>query len=164
MDDSSSMTMTQNITTKATKEWLKKKLIKVEEALGHGDDTALNGIALLCSRPELGTLSYITVQSDVGSWGTWTQNIWCRGGVLKSFQLLVEGWQGVGDDTAANNIRFRCSSEEIITGNGMSWGEWGRWSASCDGTAICGIQTRVEPPQDPGDNTSLNDVQFYCCY
>ncbi|KAM9450370.1 vitelline membrane outer layer protein 1-like [Clarias gariepinus] len=137
--------------------------LKVERAIGDGDDTALNGIALRCSMPAYGTQSYSTVQSDVGSWGTWTQNIWCSSGVLNAFQLRVEGPQGRGDDTAANNIRFSCSSGEIRTGDGMYWGEWGEWSPQCVKTAICGIQTKVEIPQGSGDDTSLNDVRFFCC-
>ncbi|KAF5886254.1 vitelline membrane outer layer protein 1-like, partial [Clarias magur] len=77
----------------------------VEQSQGRGDDTALNGIALRCSKPLLGTQSYSTVRSDEGSWGTRTQDTWCKkGGVLTSFQLLVEGPQRLGDDTTANNI------------------------------------------------------------
>ncbi|XP_060792597.1 vitelline membrane outer layer protein 1-like [Neoarius graeffei] len=139
--------------------------LKVEQAID-GDDTALNGIALRCTKP-IGflhtALTYSTVQSDVGSWGTWTGNTWCTSGVLTAFQLRVEGAQGQGDDTAANNIRFLCTGKEILTGNGMSWGEWGQWSDSCPGKGICGIQTKVELPQGRGDDTALNDVSFYCC-
>ncbi|KAM9451685.1 vitelline membrane outer layer protein 1-like [Clarias gariepinus] len=97
------------------------------------------------------------------NWGVWTQDIWCKNGVLSAFQLRVENFQENDDDTAVNNIRFLCTSGEILTGNGMSWGEWGKWSPSCNGAGICGIQTRVEPMQFTGDDTALNDVRFYCC-
>ncbi|KAM9450373.1 vitelline membrane outer layer protein 1-like [Clarias gariepinus] len=138
--------------------------LKVEQSQKGGDDTALNGISLRCSGPSLDTPSSATVRSDEGSWGSMTQDTWCSsGGVLTSFQLRVEGPQRFGDDTAANNIKFKCSSGEILTGDGMSWGRWGEWSACCHGEKICGIQTRVERPQRVKDDTALNDVQFYCC-
>ncbi|KAG7320880.1 hypothetical protein KOW79_015295 [Hemibagrus wyckioides] len=96
--------------------------LKVENALGDGDDTALNGIALRCTKPMGSTKEpqpYSTVQSDAGSWGSWTQNIWCPKGVLQAFQLRVESGQGRGDDTAANNIRFSCTGGVELTGSGM---------------------------------------------
>ncbi|KAG7320920.1 hypothetical protein KOW79_015335 [Hemibagrus wyckioides] len=98
----------------------------------------------------------------VTSWGSWTGNIWCPNGVLQAFQLRVESCKE-RCDTAANNIRFSCTGGVQLTGSGMSWGEWGGWSEKCVGTGICGIQTKVESPQGPGDNTALNDVKFYCC-
>ncbi|KAK2827575.1 hypothetical protein Q7C36_018501 [Tachysurus vachellii] len=130
------------------------------------DDTALNGIALHCSKP-IGSNSifggFTTIRSAVGSWGSWSSPIWCPSGVLKAFQLRVEGKQGLKDDTAANNIRFKCSTGSVLEGSGMSWGSWGSWSSLCGGTGICGIKTKVESPQGPGDDTSLNDVIFSCC-
>ncbi|KAI4887794.1 hypothetical protein NFI96_024752 [Prochilodus magdalenae] len=98
-------------------------------------------------------------------WGIWTSIEWCEFGMLTSFQLQVEPHQGrIRDDTAANNIKFRCSQDtEELIGNGTSWGEWGDWSESCEGKAICGIQTKVEEPQGLGDDTALNDVRFFCC-
>ncbi|XP_017347668.1 vitelline membrane outer layer protein 1 [Ictalurus punctatus] len=141
--------------------------LKVLTSQGFWDDTALNGIALQCSKP-VGPTGYVedytTIRTDEGSWGTWTQNIWCPSGVLKSFQLRVDSYQGVFfDDTAANNIRFMCTGGNVLEGSGMSWGSWGTWSSVCDGTGICGIQTKVDPPQGIWDDTSLNDVRFYCC-
>ncbi|KAF5896883.1 vitelline membrane outer layer protein 1-like, partial [Clarias magur] len=78
--------------------------LKVEETLEDGDNTALNGISLYCSGPPWGNLPKSTVKSDEGSWGTWDEEILCNHGVLKAFQLRVEGSQGDDDDTAANNI------------------------------------------------------------
>ena len=50
------------------------------------------------------------------------------------------------------------------TGNGH-WGTYGDWSEGCvANTAVCGIQTKIEPPQAHGvDDTALNDVKLYCC-
>ncbi|XP_036443563.1 vitelline membrane outer layer protein 1-like [Colossoma macropomum] len=142
--------------------------LKVEPNRGFwGDDTALNGIALRCTAPRTAsssTINYSTTQSNSGSWGQWTQNKWCPTGQLVAFQLRVESYQGrYSDDTAANNIRFRCSGGSVWEGDGMSWGSWGSWSPACPGRGICGIETKVEAPQGPLDDTSLNDVRFYCC-
>ncbi|XP_072517804.1 vitelline membrane outer layer protein 1 homolog [Salminus brasiliensis] len=138
------------------------------ESLLVGDNTALNGIRLHCVNTAKGTTGpytdYATVQSDTGSWGTWRDIQWCNSGTLKSFQLRVEPYQGTTwDDTAANNIRFKCSGDEELKGVGMSWGDWGSWSESCTGRGICGIQTIVEQPRGLGDDTALNDVRFFCC-
>ncbi|XP_062868006.1 vitelline membrane outer layer protein 1-like [Trichomycterus rosablanca] len=129
------------------------------------DDTALNGIALRCSRPiSSGVISrYSTVTSDFASWGVWTQDTWCKNGVLKAFQLQVQPSQGAGDDTAANNIQFKCTGDQVLVGSGTGWGSWGKWSPDCPGTGICGIQTKVQPPQGVNDDTALNDVRFFCC-
>ncbi|XP_062867899.1 vitelline membrane outer layer protein 1-like [Trichomycterus rosablanca] len=140
--------------------------LKVETSQGFWrDDTALNGISLRCSKPiRAGVItSYSTVTSDTGGWGVWTQDTWCSNGVLKAFQLQVDSYQWAGDDTAANNIQFKCTGDQVLYGSGMGWGFWGDWSPVCSGTGICGIQTKVEAPQGVLDDTALNDVRFFCC-
>ncbi|XP_059375713.1 vitelline membrane outer layer protein 1-like [Carassius carassius] len=141
--------------------------LKVEDPIGDGDDTALNGIRLHCVYTANGVASsytnYATVGSDVGSWGVWRDIKWCPSGFLTAFQLKVEKPQGSGDDTAANNIQFKCSSGSSLLGEGTKWGDWGGWSQTCQGKGICGIKTRVEIPQGRGDDTALNDVRMYCC-
>ncbi|KAJ8354469.1 hypothetical protein SKAU_G00220360 [Synaphobranchus kaupii] len=127
------------------------------------DDTALNGIRLYCSKPNDRTFLY-SVESHIGYYGDWSDPQWCPSGVLNSFQLRVEPHRGLfGDDTAANNIRFRCTSNPTLEGPGMDWGEYGHWSRTCSGTGICGIETKMEPYQDGLDDSSLNDVRFHCC-
>ncbi|XP_067280090.1 vitelline membrane outer layer protein 1-like [Pseudorasbora parva] len=133
-----------------------------------GDNTALNGIRLHCIDPSQRSSGpykdYATVQSDVGSWGKWSDIKWCSNGFLTSFQLRVETQQKNWDDTAANNIRFNCSGNgQTLEGFGTSWGDWGDWSEKCGGKGICGIKTRVEEPQGVGDDTALNDVHMFCC-
>ncbi|XP_041650069.1 vitelline membrane outer layer protein 1 homolog [Cheilinus undulatus] len=136
--------------------------LRVEGGQGDGDDTALNGIRLYCAAENRHGFVH-TVESNSGFWGGWTSAQYCDGGVLTAFQLRVEAPVGGGDDTAANNIRFRCSSNPTLEGQGMGWGDYGGWSETCTNGGICGIKTKVEGRQGGGDDTALNDVRFYCC-
>ncbi|OCT90767.1 vitelline membrane outer layer protein 1-like isoform X1 [Xenopus laevis] len=135
--------------------------VKVEPPQVSGDDTALNGIRLHCF-PFQSTVKEYTVTSTEGPFGTWSRPTWCLCGNLTAFSLRVEPPQKHGDDTAANNIMFKCSDDRELEGSGLSWGSYGPWSQYCY-YGICGIQTKVEEKQWGGDDTALNDVQFLCC-
>ncbi|KAJ7985440.1 hypothetical protein DPEC_G00352060 [Dallia pectoralis] len=138
--------------------------LRVESEQYGLDDTALNGIRLICAKGEERSFLY-TIESHTGFYGDWSAPQYCPRGVLTSFQLRVEPHQGLfGDDTAANNIRFRCSSNPTLTGTGLGYGEFGLWSESCaGGGGICGIESKVEEFQSGLDDSSLNDVRFRCC-
>ncbi|XP_050948884.1 vitelline membrane outer layer protein 1-like [Labeo rohita] len=142
--------------------------LKVENIVyGTWDNTALNAIRLHCI-DELSSLlslyhDYASVQSEVGSWGRWTDIKWCPSGFLTDFVLQVKPIEVGIDNTAANNIMFRCSDGSFLVGEGTYWGNFGDWSKKCEGKGICGIKTRIEEPQGAGDDTALNDVIMYCC-
>ncbi|OCT90772.1 vitelline membrane outer layer protein 1 homolog [Xenopus laevis] len=135
--------------------------LKVEQPQGIGDDTSLNGIRLHCVRCRFPHDENM-ITSDFGLWGTWGPTKWCPYGFLSTFSLRVEGFQGQLDETAANNIKFKCSDNSTLEGDGLSWGMYGALSESCL-YGICGITTKVVKPQGFGDDTALNDVHFSCC-
>uniref|UniRef100_A0A3B5AFG4 Vitelline membrane outer layer 1 homolog n=2 Tax=Stegastes partitus TaxID=144197 RepID=A0A3B5AFG4_9TELE len=137
--------------------------VRVESNQYGTDDTALNGIRLVCAKAEDRSFLY-TVESHTGYFGDWSQPQYCPSGVLTSFQIRVEPHQGLfGDDTTVNNIKFRCSSNPTLEAPGMDWGEYGHWSEECSGGGICGIETKMEEYQYALDDSTLNDVRFHCC-
>ncbi|XP_060542141.1 vitelline membrane outer layer protein 1-like [Pantherophis guttatus] len=130
--------------------------LKVEKDNWTLDNTGLNGIRLYCDD---GT----EIESRVGPWGTWTRNLFCNKSYLVSYSLRVEPRKGILDDTAVNNIKFKCSDGVGRRGFGTTLGKFGPWSQSCQSNGICGMRTRMEDAQGLGDDTALNDVVFYCC-
>ncbi|XP_060604351.1 vitelline membrane outer layer protein 1-like [Ruditapes philippinarum] len=155
--------------------------IKIEKHQGiFFDDTALNGIKLICEPNDVNNNMQNTVNSTVGPWGRWFGEAHCerqgnRKRFLTSFNLQVEPRQQILDDSSVNYVKFKCRdlhgtlpSYELakarLPGYGI-WGEYGSWSDECSfGTAICGIRTRVSEPQGMfGDDTALDDVMFFCC-
>ncbi|XP_058504162.1 vitelline membrane outer layer protein 1 homolog [Solea solea] len=137
--------------------------LRVESKQYGSDDTALNGVRLICSQDEERSFLYY-VESHTGYFGEWSHPQYCPTGVLTAFQIRVEPHRGLfGDDTAANNIKFRCSSNPTLEGPGMDWGEYGYWSEDCTDGGICGIETKMEDYQYALDDSTLNDVRFHCC-
>ncbi|KAL3881305.1 hypothetical protein ACJMK2_027758 [Sinanodonta woodiana] len=154
--------------------------MKIQQNQHEHDDTSLNAISLRC-QPLNVYRDVGDITSEEGGWGSWENWRMCPNydhqTFLTSFVLQVEVNQFSGDDTAANYIKFTCrdfnssfNQEELRSypGHG-SWGSYGDWSQSCPlNSAICGIQTKIEPFQGEGglfggDDTALNDVQFICC-
>jgi hypothetical protein len=122
------------------------------------DDTALNAICLVCNNGR-------TVCSKQSYWGDWYNSQSCGDG-FTGFNLKVEGKQGSDDDTAANDVKLWCPSQQtwIAANNPARWGQYQGQTYCPGGTKICGIRTRVEESCGGDcDDTALNGVQFRCC-
>jgi len=79
---------------------------KFERNQGGGDDTAANGLELVCASGG----SHMT--SNMGPWGSWKGYQYCNSGQrICGIQTRVERHQGSGrneDDTALNGVDLRC--------------------------------------------------------
>ena len=142
--------------------------IRAEASQGAGDDTAMNGIKLECyDRNTGGYMGFIT--SHAGFWGDWLPRIvptpYVVGNPYVSGLMRIEAPQGIGDDTAANDVAMRGLMETTFNTPPWAtpWGTWGQVAWCPTGTAICGVNTRMEAPQGVGDDTALNGVAFACC-
>ena len=137
------------------------------ESSSAADDTALNGIALACYNRTNGAYQgYITANwQDFGSWLAWsTSNPYTVANPFVGGQMLIEGPIS-GDDTSANAVRlFSANGNTVQPAAHTSWGSW-RSAVYCPaGTAICGLNTRIEAYQGSvWDDTALNGIAVACC-
>ncbi|KAL8168572.1 UNVERIFIED_CONTAM: hypothetical protein K2H54_003107 [Gekko kuhli] len=130
--------------------------LQVHSPANGTDRTGVNGIKLRCS-------DMSTITSTVGPWGAWTTTRLCPSGYLDSFALRMQE-PASPDNMAVTSVLFRCSSSSSpLVGDGMAEGVTGDWSNQCLHGHVCGIQTKVQSPQEQEDETALNDVLFYCC-
>ncbi|RMZ93471.1 vitelline membrane outer layer 1-like [Brachionus plicatilis] len=69
-----------------------------------------------------------------------------------------------GDDTAGNMVSMFCEGGDQVWFNIQYFGKnLKETRKNCpDEQAICGIRTQIEPKIN-GDDTALNNVDFYCC-
>ena len=148
---------------------------RVDNSHDFTDATSVNAVKLYCSHPISEEMSEATPTSTVSEYGEWEANTMCqRNYYIVQFQMFAQpSGHYSNDDSATNNIRARCrgpglsgTDMHIIEGIGFSHGGvWGDWSVTCGaGTAVCGIQTKVEPDQGfVGDDSALGDLKLQCC-
>lgn len=143
--------------------WAQGYSMRVEPPKGPGDDTALNSVALYCGDRAGRPVDRIIAHE--GFWGYWGEGANCaQGSFLTHFSLKVEPNQGGGgDDTAANSVRFTCNNGQVIEARGGKWGDYAGWIGGFGGSAICGLRAKVEGKQGSGDDTALNDLEFFWC-
>lgn len=142
--------------------------LQVEDALGvGGDDTALNGIQLLCKD---GTVT----DALEGPFGTWRAWQFCDTKSLYKFSQYVTGvnfrsekkqYGGDQDDSGGNNVMFQCTNRRVIDGQGGTYGTWDSPTfKTCPYESFpCGVQAKIERNQYKGDDTALNQLKIICC-
>ncbi|XP_075433776.1 vitelline membrane outer layer protein 1 homolog [Ascaphus truei] len=137
--------------------------LKLVETHGDGDDTALTAIRLYCVM-DIDDQNEYLIQSTEGRLGTWTSPLWCLHGNLNAFSLKVDHRLGRGDKSniATANIRFMCSDKRNNLSILPTVGSNEVLSPTCR-YGICGIRTKVGPPNGYGKDLLLSDVVFTCC-
>lgn len=111
-----------------------------------------------------------SVESTNGEeWGYWQEEAYCNPGLyVRGLTIRVEKPQGSGDDTALNNIQLHCADrngtvrEKFMSKGAHEWGEWGNDTLCGYGDFLRGFALRVQPPQESGDDTAVNSIQFKC--
>ncbi|GLC34633.1 Vitelline membrane outer layer protein 1 [Pleodorina starrii] len=140
--------------------------LRQEASCGSCDDTALNGLRMICSAASAGGSSTSTLTIAEGIWGDWAgATTSCASGAhIIGARLRLEAQQGKGDDTAANSIEFMCSNYKTISQGAGSWGDWGAWVYCPTDSYVCGAQARFESGQQgSGDDTAFNGLRLQCC-
>lgn len=150
-----------------------------------GDDTAFNGVEMICCDRENKVEAEVMV--NAGLWGGWSENKCDADHFVCSLDIQFVDDQGTGftpgndppnDDFAMNGLKGECCninshSERIDVqfeegvGTPKPYGEY-KGSQACDpGYYVCGLQARMESDQgtDPvsGDDTAQNGLKMKCC-
>lgn len=145
--------------------WASGFLQRVEPEQGpKKDDTALNSVKLVCTKP--GGAAPSEVSSHDGFWGNWSPRVMCPAGQwLTQARLRNERSQGGNkDDTASNDTGFKCSGgAELKAANGTPWGTWTSYAACPGHAALCGISIKLEDKKGNGDDTAMNGMRLRCC-
>lgn len=137
--------------------------LRTDSRQGGGDLTAANSLRLYC-RPRGSTAAGSPIASHPGLQGNWGFPKSCAGmDLVTGFQLRVDGPQGGGDDTAANDINMNCTGGYELKGGGGPRGSWGERKYCPLSQAVCGMQLKIQNSQGRGDDTALNDVSLLCC-
>ncbi|XP_073403222.1 vitelline membrane outer layer protein 1 homolog [Dendrobates tinctorius] len=113
-------------------------------------------------------LSNVISVSNGAQWGRWGEWAKCpNGSVAKGFSLKVDSQHVRGDDTAVNGIRLHCvkckppHDEKTITSEVAPWGDW-KETKWCNYGILAKFSMRVEPNQEDGDDTAVNNFKFQC--
>ena len=113
---------------------------------------------------KLGKISYSDSHEALMAYGKRSKFIACpRGQFITGFDLRVENNQGRGDDSSANDVRFRSSGGPIMqTHTGPPWGTWQKGQYCPKGSYVNDFRPRVEPPRGKGDDSALNGFKLTC--
>lgn len=116
------------------------------------------------------SIGYTTITSGSGPFGVWGYNDFCPlGSYVYGFRIKYEGYQGNGDDTAANGVQLSCrdqntgSQTAIITSAIERFGDWSAWQECPAGHYVFGFQNRIESRLGDGkDDTAMNGIKLNC--
>ncbi|XP_066475673.1 vitelline membrane outer layer protein 1-like [Tiliqua scincoides] len=109
--------------------------------------------------------SVLTVPNGA-RWGRWGPAHFCSKGHAVGFQIkaLVKGVAPYKSAfTLPPTFVAAANDNDVYYATGNTNGRFGQMSNHCTKGYICGIQTRVQPPQYLSDDTALNDVKMFCC-
>ncbi|OXA61417.1 Vitelline membrane outer layer protein 1 [Folsomia candida] len=135
--------------------------------VGQDDDTGINGIGLICVFAN-GQPIQQNPSSTVGAFGRW-QECRCPGEPFEAVvghRLCVQESQGEHvDDISAYGLYLVCEKRRLF--GCVHEYDIGPCSDAVvcpdEYPKICGIRTQVEERQWGEDDTSLNNVDFFCC-
>jgi len=133
---------------------------------GRIDNSALNGIRLLCGKLGADQISK-KITSLVGEYGNWGQERLCRRGVMTGFSLRVyvepflSPWRF--DLRGATDLRLTCSDRGVVEGEGQAHGTWAPPQVCPKKHAICGLQTQVHTEGTNVDDRGLVNARMECC-
>jgi hypothetical protein len=139
--------------------------VEAKNAKGE-DDSALNSVRLMCAKAD--GSSPATIKSHDGWWGSWADapNACPSGSFINAVRIRLEPPQGgKKDDTAANDVNFRCSNgTELNAGNGTPWGDWTQYKECPAGSAVCGLSIKLQDKRGKdADDTAMNGLRLRCC-
>lgn len=137
-----------------------------------GDNTALNGIQLMCTDMN-GHDSRIN--SALGHYGYFGKIKHCRSGFATGFRLRSQRSKGfLSDNVGAVDFKLTCTAisgkhSRIAADDNrfLPWGHWTKDQRCPRKTAVCGIATQVDNSESGmffiQDKTTLNNVDVACC-
>jgi hypothetical protein len=103
---------------------------RTEGGQGDGDDTAMNGLTMMCC--DMYGTRHDSVTLTAGHWGGWGAEVMCPGNTpVVGFKMRREGNQGDGDDTAANGIVIDCMTGSVQPCSTCAAGKKGASGCGC---------------------------------
>ncbi|CAG2201466.1 unnamed protein product [Mytilus edulis] len=131
----------------------------------------MSGSNILHSSRKYGDFIKILFVSNGGYLGDWSDEEFCTKGHYDAIGFKMKN--EIIDNTGANHVKFKCrnfkdSMRNFDLSYPPGYGTHGSYSESSEtcpvNSAICGIKTTIQSYQgEEGDDTTLNDVKFFCC-
>merc|ERR1712126_194175 len=136
--------------------------MKIQPKQGKGDDNAMTAVRMMCDDgTELIDSREGEIKGDVHKRDHW-RKYQTTPNAIYGVSLRSEEFQGKGDDTGANGLRFRDTKlREFAIGDGF-WGDWSHFVDCPEGSVITGFATMMMDQNSRKDNSALNQIKFKC--